>query len=241
MKKDGLKIYNNKITKVQKKESRNMMSTEKENNKTLSSSKEKEYEEKISQLEKELQKEREKSQSKQNDPNVLANLQKEIDEKNQEIKNYVTINTKQRDQLETLSHEIDYKLNKMNYKAVTRSLQNERKKISENKFKKQCTEQEILDNNINSKEKQLKNIMQLIDILQKENTNLKTKLENAKNTEQKFKLIDGQKEQEKQLTNLQNDIKQKQFKLKEHSKCTLIKTELLKKNSFIKRRHITTT
>ena len=135
MKKDGLKINNNKMSRVQKKDSQNA-SSEKENSKTLSSSKEKEYEEKISQLEKELQKEREKSQSKQNDPNILANLKKEIDEKNQEIKNYVTINTKQRDQLETLSHEIDYKLNKMNYKAVTRSLQNERKKISENKFKK---------------------------------------------------------------------------------------------------------
>ena len=233
MKKDGLKINNNKMSRVQKKDSQNA-SSEKENSKTLSSSKEKEYEEKISQLEKELQKEREKSQSKQNDPNILANLKKEIDEKNQEIKNYVTINTKQRDQLETLSHEIDYKLNKMNYKAVTRSLQNERKKINENKFKKQCTEQEILDNNISSKEKQLKNIMQLIEILQKENGNLKSKLENAKNTEQKYKLIDGQKEQEKQLSNLQNDIKKKQFILKEHSKCTLIKTELLKKIASLK-------
>ena len=234
MKKDGLKVSNNKISRVSKKDSKTALSPDKENNKTLSSSKEKEYEEKISQLEKELQKEREKSQSKQNDPNILANLKKEIDEKNQEIKNYVAINTKQRDQLETLSHEIDYKLNKMNYKAVTRSVQNERKKINENKFKKQCTEQEILDNNISSKEKQLKNIMQLIDILQKENGNLKSKLENAKNTEQKYKLIDGQKEQEKQLNNLQNDIKQKQSKLKEHSKCTLIKTELLKKIASLK-------
>ena len=76
--------------------------------------------------------------------------------------------------------------------------------------------------------------MTLIDILQKENEKLKIKIENAKNTEQKFKLIDEQKEQEKQLTLLNNDIKQKKLELKEHSKCFAIKTELLRKISLIK-------
>ena len=97
----------------------------------------------------------------------------------------------------------------MNYKAVTRNIQNENKKINEIKFKKNYSEQKIIENNISAKEKQLKNIMTLIDILQKENETLKIKIENAKNTEQKFKLIDGQKEQEKQLILLNNDIKQK--------------------------------
>ena len=122
----------------------------------------------------------------------------------------------------------------MNYKAVTRNIQNENKKINEIKFKKNYSEQKIIENNISAKEKQLKNIMTLIDILQKENETLKIKIENAKNTEQKFKLIDGQKEQEKQLTLLNNDIKQKKLELKEHSKCFAIKNELLRKISLIK-------
>ena len=195
---------------------------------------ENEYKNRISQLQKELEKEKEKAQSKQNDPNVLVNLKNEINAKNKEIKKYAIINTKQRDQLEKLSQEIDQKLNKMNYKAVTRNIQNENKKINEIKFKKNVSEQKIIENNIAAKEKQLKNIMSLIHILEKENENLKIKIENAKNTEQKFKLIDGQKEQEKQLTILNNDIKQKKLELKEHSRCFSIKNELLRKISLIK-------
>lgn len=203
-------------------------------NDTMTTEEENEYKNKIAKLQKDLENEREKAQIKQNDPNIITNLKNEINLKNKEIKKYATINTKQRDQLEKLSQEIDNKLNKMNYKAVTRNIQNENKKINETKFKKNYSEQKIIENNISAKEKQLKNIMTLIDILQKENEKLKIKIENAKNTEQKFKLIDGQKEQEKQLNILNNDIKQKKLELKEHSKCFAIKNELLRKISLIK-------
>lgn len=209
-------------------------SMEKESNESMTIEQENEFKKRISQLQKDLEKEKEKAQSKQNDPNVIINLKNEINSKNKEIKKYAVINTKQRDQLEKLSQEIDEKLSKMNYKAVTRNIQNENKKINETKFKKNYSEQKIVENNISAKEKQLKNIMTLIDILQKENEKLKIKIENAKNTEQKFKLIDEQKEQEKQLTLLNNDIKQKKLELKEHSKCFAIKTELLRKISLIK-------
>ena len=206
----------------------------KESNDSMTIEQENEFKKRISQLQKDLEYEIEMAQSKQNDPNVILNLKNEINSKNKEIKKYAIINTKQRDQLEKLSQEIDEKLNKMNYKAVTRNIQNENKKINEIKFKKNYSEQKIVENNISAKEKQLKNIMTLIDILQKENEKLKIKIENAKNTEQKFKLIDGQKEQEKQLTLLNNDIKQKKLELKEHSKCFAIKTDLLRKISLIK-------
>ena len=209
-------------------------SLQKELNDSMTIEQENEYKDRIIQLQKELEKEREKSKVKQNDPNLLENLRTKINSKNKEIKKYATINTKQRDQLEKLSQEIDEKLNKMNLKAVTRNIQIENKKINEIKFKKNISEQKIIENNISAKEKQLKNIMTLIDILQKENEKLKIKIENAKNTEQKFKLIDGQKEQEKQLTALNNDIKQKKLELKEHSKCFAIKNELLRKISLIK-------
>ena len=234
------RFANNKLNNKNKQEPKTVITSEKsvpkENNVNdeMTIEEENEYKSKIAKLQKDLENEREKAQIKQNDPNIILNLKNEIDLKNKEIKKYATINTKQRDQLEKLSQEIDNKLNKMNYKAVTRNIQNENKKINEIKFKKNYSEQKIIENNISAKEKQLKNIMTLIDILQKENETLKIKIENAKNTEQKFKLIDGQKEQEKQLTLLNNDIKQKKLELKEHSKCFAIKNELLRKISLIK-------
>jgi len=242
------KFNNNKLTKPKLSTNQSMNKSKQESKTIISSNKpqpkeepdvmtpeeENEYKNKIAQLQKDLEIEREKAQIKQNEPNVIENLKNEINSKNKEIKKYATINTRQREQLEKLSQEIDTKLNKMNYKIVTRNIQNETKKINEIKLRKNYSEQEMVDNNISAKEKQLKNIMSLIEILQKENENLKIKIDNAKNTEQKFKLIDGQKEQEKQLTILNNDIKQKRMQLKEHSKCFTIKNELLKKISLIK-------
>ena len=206
---------------------------------SMTEEQENQYKERIIQLQKELEEERKKIQEKQLDPNAIITLKNEINSKNKEIKRYANNNTKQRDQLEQLSQEIDNKLNKMNYKAVTRSLKNESKKINylnsginSNYFLTQ--DQKNIDNSISAKEKQLKNIMSLIEILNKENENLKMKIENAKNTEQKFKLIDDKKEQEKQLNLLNIDIKKKKMELKEHSRCFAIKTELLKKISMIK-------
>ena len=207
---------------------------EEDNNKTMTIEEENEYKNKIAQLNKDLEKERKKVQKIQNDPNVILKLKKEINTKNKEIKKFAIINTNQRNELEQLSKELDNKLDKMNYKAVTRNIKIESKKINDMKFKKHLTEQEIYENNISSKEKQLKNIMSLMEILQKENEKLKSKLDNAKNTEKKFKLIDGQKEQERQLAILNNDIKQKRLQLNEHSKCVGLKNELLKRISLIK-------
>ena len=225
----------NQLSKKNKQEPKTIISSiPKESNDEMTIEEENEYKNRISQLQKELEKEREKAQIKQNDPIIIINLKNEINAKNKEIKKYAIINTKQRDELEKLSQDIDEKLNKMNYKAVTRNIQNENKKIIEMKFKKNNSEQKTIENNISAKEKQLKNIMTLIDILQRENDKLKIKIENAKNTEQKFKLIDGQKEQEKQLTILNNDIRKKKLELKEHSKCFAIKIELLRKISLIK-------
>ena len=233
------KLSSNQVNNKSKQESKTIISSnkpqpKKEEPDVMTPEEENEYKNKIAQLQKDLEIEREKAQIKQNEPNVIENLKNEINSKNKEIKKYATINTRQREQLEKLSQEIDTKLNKMNYKIVTRNIQNETKKINEIKLKKNFSEQEMVDNNISAKEKQLKNIMSLIEILQKENETLKIKIDNAKNTEQKFKLIDGQKEQEKQLTILNNDIKQKRMQLKEHSKCFTIKNELLKKKSLIK-------
>ena len=178
------KFVSNQSSKKNKEEPKTIITSakpvQKESNDEMTIEEENEYKNRIAQLQKDLEKEREKAQSKQNDPNVIINLKNEINAKNKEIKKYAIINTKQRDQLEKLSQEIDQKLNKMNYKAVTRNIQNENKKINEIKFKKNISEQIIIENNIAAKEKQLKNIMSLIHILEKENENLKIKIENEK-------------------------------------------------------------
>ena len=46
------------------------------------------------------------------------------------------MNTKQRNRLEQLSREIDEKLNKLDYKTVTRNIKNERKKYKRINFNK---------------------------------------------------------------------------------------------------------
>ena len=238
------KVSNNKLRKI-KAGTNNTIREQNNEDDSLTMEQENQYKEQITQLQKELEIEKEKSQSKQIDPSLISSLKNEIANKNKEIKKYANINTKQRDQLEQLSQEIDNKLNKMNYKAVTRNFQSENKKINylntgvynhfkHNSVNNSNTEQKTIDNSISAKEKQLKNIMSLIEILKKENENLKIKIENAKNTEQKFELIDDKKDQEKQLINLNFDIKKKKMELKEHSRCPTIKAELLKKISMLK-------
>ena len=239
------KVSNDKLRKIKAGTNNTIRELNNEDD-SLTMEQENQYKEQITQLQKELEIEKEKSQSKQIDPSLISSLKNEIANKNKEIKKYANINTKQRDQLEQLSQEIDNKLNKINYKAVTRNFQNENKKINylssagvynhfkHNSVNNSNTEQKTIDNSISAKEKQLKNIMSLIEILKKENENLKIKIENAKNTEQKFKLIDDKKDQEKQLINLNFDIKKKKMELKEHSRCPTIKAELLKKISMLK-------
>ena len=239
------KVSNDKLRKIKSGTNNTIRELNNEDD-SLTMEQENQYKQQITQLQKELEIEKEKSQSKQIDPSLISSLKNEIANKNKEIKKYANINTKQRDQLEQLSQEIDNKLNKINYKAVTRNFQSENKKINylssagvynhfkHNSINNSNTEQKTIDNSISAKEKQLKNIMSLIEILKKENENLKIKIENAKNTEQKFKLIDDKKDQEKQLINLNFDIKKKKMELKEHSRCPTIKAELLKKISMLK-------
>ena len=240
------KISNEKSSKSLKQDSQKTIQ-EQNNEDSMTLEQENQYKERILQLQKELELEKEKAQAKQIDPSVIASLKKEITAKNKEIKKYANINTKQRDQLEQLSQEIDNKLSKMNFKAVTRNFQSESKKINYlnsgginnskhnyNLKKNLNQEQETIDNNISSKEKQLKNIMSLIEILKKENEDLKVKIDIVKNAEQKFKLIDDKKEQEKQLNLLNLDIKKKKMELKEHSRCAAIREELIKKISITK-------
>ena len=132
--------FANQSSKINKQDSKSIIASDKslpkDSNDEMTIEQEKEYKNRISQLQKDLKKEREKDITKQNDPNLIIKLKNEINSINKEIKKNAIISSKQRDELEKLSQDIDEKLNKMNYKAVTRNIQNENKKIIEMKFKK---------------------------------------------------------------------------------------------------------
>ena len=73
---------------------------------------EKELKERINKLENDLQKERNIYNISSKNSETIKNMKKEISSKENEIKNIMDLNDKQRKQLELISHEIDLKLKK---------------------------------------------------------------------------------------------------------------------------------
>ena len=71
--------------------------------------------------------------------------------------------------------------------------------------------------NIESSQRQLENIMSLIEILEKENEKLKNKCKKVNNTKKYFDLQKKQKNQENKIIELTKLIKMKKFQLKEHN------------------------
>ncbi len=138
-------------------------------------------------------------------------------------------NNKQREQLQELSHELDQQLELIDFKTIQKKMKNKSNNNYENK-----TEKEIADLHIEARQKQLENIISLIGILENENEKLANKLKNAKNRNKYYELLEIQKKQENQINELIKEIKIKKAKLKEHSKCSSIKTELMKKVESIK-------
>ena len=183
---------------------------------------EKHYKEKIEQLENDLDKERNIYQIDNKNSEIIANIKNEILSKEKEIQEIIEKNNKQKEQLESISHEIDIKLKKLS--DTTHIVQIKKKEDSLN-----------LDDDIKVKEKQINNINNLIDILQIENDKLKMKLDfityNNGNNGEKFKII----ELDKKILSLNQDIKQKKMIIQEHNKCLSIKNQILKKISLIQK------
>ena len=142
---------------------------------------EKHYKEKIEQLENDLDKERNIYQIDNKNSEIITNIKNEILSKEKEIQEIIEKNNKQKEQLESISHEIDIKLKKLS--DTTHIVQIKKKEDSLN-----------LDDDIKVKEKQINNINNLIDILQIENDKLKMKLDfityNNGNNGEKFKIIE---------------------------------------------------
>ena len=183
---------------------------------------EKHYKEKIEQLENDLDKERNIFQIDNKNSEIITNIKNEILSKEKEIQEIIEKNNKQKEQLESISHEIDIKLKKLS--DTTHIVQIKKKEDSLN-----------LDDDIKVKEKQINNINNLIDILQIENDKLKMKLDfinyNNGNNGEKLKII----ELDKKILSLNQDIKQKKMIIQEHNKCLSIKNQIMKKISLIQK------
>ena len=187
------------------------------------------YKSKISKLEKEIEKEKNMSKLKSEKNREYSEIQEKILICQKQIKLYIHKNNKQREQLQLLSHEIDQKLELLDFKAIKKQINKNPNDTYENK-----TEKEIIDLNIESRQKQLQNIISLIEILENENQKLLNKIRKAKNTKKYYDLIEFQKKQEIKINDLIKEIKIKKTQLIEHSKCNIIKTELNKKLEAIK-------
>ena len=131
--------------------------------------------------------------------------------------------------MQLLLHEIDQKIELLDFKTIKKQIYKNANDNYENK-----TEKEIIDLNIESRKKQLKNIISLIEILENENQKLLNKIRKAKNTKNYYDLIEFQKKQELKINDLIKEIKIKKTQLIEHSKCNIIKSELNKKIEVIK-------
>ena len=131
--------------------------------------------------------------------------------------------------MQELSHELDQQLELIDFKTIQKKMKNKSNNNYENK-----TEKEIADLHIEARQKQLENIISLIGILENENEKLANKLKNAKNRNKYYELLEIQKKQENQINELIKEIKLNKAKLKEHSNCSSIKSELMKKVESIK-------
>ena len=183
---------------------------------------EKHYKEKIEQLENDLQKERNIYDISNKNSEVINNLKNDISSKEKEIQEITAQNSKQKEELELVSHEIDLKLKKL---SDTTQIVNIKKR--DNQFQS--------NEDIKMKEKQISNINNIIDVLQNENEKLKIKLDFLNHNNgaggEKFKLL----ELDKKILSLNKDIKKKKLLIQEHNKCASIKNQILKKISLIQK------
>ena len=183
---------------------------------------EKHYKQKIEQLEDDLEKERNIYDISNKNSEILNKLKNDISSKEKEIQEITAQNTKQKEELELVSHEIDLKLKKL---SDTTQIVNIKKR--DNQFQS--------NEDIKMKEKQISNIINIIEMLQNENDKLKIKLDFLNHNNgaggEKFKLL----ELDKKILSLNKDIKKKKLLVQEHIKCASIKNQILKKINLIQK------
>ena len=184
--------------------------------------KENEYKSIILKLENEIEKEKNltKDISEEN-KNIIFEIKQKILKYDKEIKYYSIQNENQRKKLEIFSGEITNKINRINIHKILEKLK---------KSKKPEKGGETLNQKMNKKQIQLKNIMTIIKNNENENESLKSKIRNNKKDDNSNIL----KMQENKIKELQKQIKIKKAKLEEHLKCGKKKSDLINKLNEVK-------
>jgi hypothetical protein len=178
--------------------------------------KEKTLQEKVNQLEQEIEKERE------NNKNFKIMHQKIVDDKNKELKekeksffSITSTNTKLMHTLEELRKEVDEQFDKVSLKGLNKIIK-----------KKEETKQNPLDIVIKVKEKELKNANHFIEILRKDNEQLNKNLENYSDFKNVIELKDKLIVKERENSNLLQEIKLLNKSLEEHKKCITVRQSM---------------
>ena len=205
-----------------------------DNNVDIDKYKIKEYKNIINDLQKELENEKNKLKDKsQENKKYLIDLRLKILKYKNEIKNYSLKNEKQREKLELISEEISQKISGMNVDQIIKNL-DKKKTFVGNKTEVYKNEKKVIDENIDIKERQLKNIITIIKNYEDQNEKLNNKISKSKDEKYNDELLKNIKEQEKTISELNKKIKSMKIILKEHKKCPLIKSNLFKKIQEIK-------
>ena len=131
----------------------------------------------------------------------------EIEQKEKDIKRLVTTNTNLKNSLEILTQRLDKVLINKNNQKIKRINQ-----LSEN------ISEEDLKYQLEIKEKELKNQQQLINILKKDNKNIRNILNNFGYNENNINLVEKVNQQYKDILSLQKDFKEYKEK---HSSSTI--------------------
>lgn len=159
-------------------------------------------------LEKALELERSNSAHIQRELNEKI---KDLKEKEKAISTITVTNSKLMATLEILKKEVDEKFDKVSFKQVSDKM----KPIKENP----------LDIVLKVKEKELKNTMSLLEILKKDNENLKKAMNEQININSYIDIQNKLKFKETQILELTNEIKLLSRSTEEHNKCIETKKE----------------
>lgn len=144
----------------------------------------------------------------------LKALRIEMSKRDKVIHSLTQTNNKQRQALESLSKQIDEKLGKV---SITRNIPQSKTSNStrdkDNPFKKE----------LKLKDKELKNAVALIEILSKDNAQLKTSLETYGDYKKKLQLLDLTKSKDSEIHLLENEIALLKHEIEDHKQCRITK------------------
>jgi hypothetical protein len=142
---------------------------------------------------------------------TLKEKDRDLNDKEKIIYNLNIANTKLMISLDELKREVDEKLDKVNVKKIN------------HKMKKQKEKENPLEIVLKLKEKELKNKMNLLEILRKDNEQLNKTLESSSSIKAVIDLQDKLKLKEKENMDLVSEIKALNRQLEEHKKCMKVK------------------